>query len=365
MDDEMMEDGNMPSSRFILFISAFMKALAAFAVLIVSEICVILGMRSAGINTYTYEGSATMLYTAVCFPVILILFRFFKYLGDSKPVMLSKPQGGEVFSSVVIALGLLGFVTVFMVVLTKIGEMNTAVSDSIDQYSETMNRSSTIPRPGFDIVLEFLSSFLTVPLVEEFIFRAGVMGQLEKVIHPWSACMLSAMVFGFSHGLSVYTLILTGCAFILILFTEVVLALLKVSQKTYGIVNMVITVIMFIAFITILIVDFLSDGTLQIHISYAFICGIVLGTVYYLTSSIWCSYVVHLTFNLLGGALGSFLTSDLIGLDEMVYARFYSPLYKLELLCIPISAIVVFYLYHNRKLKAEKAKEGNTVPEYE
>lgn len=51
-----------------------------------------------------------------------------------------------------------------------------------------------------DFAIAFFSVLVVAPMFEEFLFRGFIMGELKKVMRPWAAILLQAVIFGASHG---------------------------------------------------------------------------------------------------------------------------------------------------------------------
>lgn len=99
-----------------------------------------------------------------------------------------------------------------------------------------IDASAALNDPGVTI---FIATVIVAPIVEEVIFRGLIFSRLNRVMPGWLAVVLSAILFGVCHGQAVW-------------------------------------------------------------MCYAFILGLILGTMTLRTGSIWPSVVTHFIFNLIG-----------------------------------------------------------------
>ena len=130
-----------------------------------------------------------------------------------------------------------------------------------------------------------------------------IFGELKNKIHPVLAAVISSLIFGILHGVSV-------------------------------------------------------------HIGYAFICGIVLSLVYYYTGSIWVSYIVHALFNLIGSSVFALMDSGIFG-DLTEISNFFAFfLAVFEIICI-LPGIAGFLLIMAIYKGKNKKDEVISVPEAE
>ena len=53
---------------------------------------------------------------------------------------------------------------------------------------------------GWDYVIALFGVLVVAPLFEEFLFRGLVMGELKKIMRPWAAIIIQAVLFGVLHG---------------------------------------------------------------------------------------------------------------------------------------------------------------------
>lgn len=113
-------------------------------------------------------------------------------------------------------------------------------SKALEDYSSTMDEIYEYTRS--EIYLQVFASCLLIPVMEEMMFRGCVLEGMLEFKRPYLAVFLSAAFFGAMH-------------------------------------------------------------MQPVHIGYAFLCGIVLGLIYYYTKNICMSILAHVIFNCLGSGL--------------------------------------------------------------
>ena len=82
-------------------------------------------------------------------------------------------------------------------------EVYCTLIQSLDIFKKSIIESATVaPRlyTRMEFAISFFSVLVAAPLFEEFLFRALIMGELKKVVRPWIAIVIQAILFGFSHG---------------------------------------------------------------------------------------------------------------------------------------------------------------------
>jgi len=155
------------------------------------------------------------------------------------------------------------------------------IEKSIEEYNEMMN----VPHPSaLGVVLSLISSCILIPVLEEMVFRGVVFEGMLQVGEPVSAILLSGFCFGVMHGQI-------------------------------------------------------------IQIGYAFIAGIILALVYYVTKNLFMSILAHMVFNFLGSG---------------IYLLFNVPEYVeymldfVEYAAIPVFIILTALLIRYKKKAAQK-----------
>ena len=68
-----------------------------------------------------------------------------------------------------------------------------------EETINSFNESSELLTGG-PFALEFLSVVIITPIIEELIFRGLVFTRLARGMKPWLAVVLSAVIFGWTHG---------------------------------------------------------------------------------------------------------------------------------------------------------------------
>ena len=74
---------------------------------------------------------------------------------------------------------------------------------NVDVFRKSIIESATVePRlyGTMDFAIAFFSILVVAPLFEEFLFRGLIMGELKKIMRPWAAILIQAIIFGLSHG---------------------------------------------------------------------------------------------------------------------------------------------------------------------
>lgn len=133
------------------------------------------------------------------------------------------------------------------------------VEDSLKDYDELMEVHSASKA---DLYMNVIATCFLIPILEEIIFRGFVMEGMLELDHPILAILISSVYFGGMHGQ-------------------------------------------------------------PIQIGYAFLAGLILGAVYYLTRNIVMPILAHIIFNSLGSGLYmlfsvSKTTDDVLTVIEMV-----------------------------------------------
>ena len=259
------------------------------------QVAVISVFRFAGLDANIYEGLFSTVYglTAVA---VMLLYGFVRSIKSDRLIRTDKPDGISIIAAVVIAFGLLGLVTLYMYAAVLISKNFEPLADQLTEYSDSVDRFATVDGskvPYWDTLLEFVSSFMIIPLAEELTFRGALYSELNTRVKVIPAAILSALIFGLMHGIS-------------------------------------------------------------IHVGYAFICGFVLALVYHFSGSIWVSYIVHSVFNLMGSSLFTLLDSGIYGDLKNASANASVHAAVLEIICIipAVSALVIMYLVYKDRQTA-------------
>lgn len=95
-----------------------------------------------------------------------------------------------------------------MAVIVAIGarilvEVYCTLIQNLEVFKKSIIESATAaPRLStrLEFAIAFFSILIAAPIFEEFLFRGLIMGELKKVMRPWVAILLQAVIFGLSHG---------------------------------------------------------------------------------------------------------------------------------------------------------------------
>lgn len=292
-------------SKVIDGLGVLFRILLAVFLFVLIQLAVLLGFKAAGLDTKIYNGLFSTVYGTIMIGAFL-LFAYVLSFKRDKLLLTSKPNYMQVFSAIVIAFGLLGLVNIYIYVATVISQYFVPLQEDLAQYNENVDRFATIEAstvPYWDTILDFIASFMIIPFTEELVFRGVIFGELKNKIPPVLAAVISSLIFGILHGVSV-------------------------------------------------------------HIGYAFICGIVLSLVYYYTGSIWVPYIVHALFNLIGSSVFALMDSGIFGdlTDISNLSAFFLAVF--EIICI-LPGIAGFFLIMAIYKEKNKKDEVISVPEAE
>ncbi len=285
--DRMQEEGQVKNEPLGLKIALggldLIKAIGAVVIMMTAQVMAIFGVALLGFDLDAYDGTSTFIYTILAIPLLVIYLKLITPRG--KPMFMNdKLNTAQIVFVVVMAFGLMGIVTVYLIAANGIAELFESVAGEMEKYSESVDRYSEIAAadiPVFDHILNFIGVCILVPVTEELTFRAGVLNVLLKRYHPIAAVLISAFIFGSLHGIS-------------------------------------------------------------IHIGYALIAGFFLGWVYFYTKSIKSTVLMHMLFNLFGSGIQTLLDSGIFG-DASAVIDAYSSFSILLEFALMIPAIVCFF----------------------
>ena len=223
------------------------------------DVLILMGFRTSGIDTKVYKGIYTTV-AAVANTVVFVLF-FIVCKKIKRPVLQREKIGWvEILLAVVIAFGMLGFVDTFILVSDRIAESIKSFSEEMEQYRQSVNRFTGVDQkvvPLWDTVLYLITLCFIVPVEEELIFRGAVFGVLKRKMSPFFAMIITAVIFGIMHRVS-------------------------------------------------------------IHTAYAIVCGMILTACYYYTENIITSMIMHAIFNIIGSGVGELLKIEELGVPKTV-----------------------------------------------
>ena len=88
---------------------------------------------------------------------------------------------------------------------------------------------------------------------------------------------------------------------------------------------------------------------LTVHIGYAFVCGLIIASCYYLTDSLFAPVLLHMVFNIIGSGLPTFLSLEFLGIPDEKTIPF---MMGLNTVCIIFMPVAVFALSISSALSA-------------
>lgn len=289
------------------YIFPWVSSFSALSIFMGIQFVVLAFMQITKISYTKYQGVYATLY-ALLGIFGLLFFSFFSrfFFSDrNSGIHYSKPQRLNIFIAIIIGFGLLGMVNIYMYIANSIADMmkEGVVAEEMEKYSESVDRYSNIEVetvPMADKLLYYVATVLLVPLGEEILFRGLTLGAFLKRYPAWLSIIISALIFGVCHGLS-------------------------------------------------------------IHIGYAFMSGIIIGCVYCFTKNIIYTYIIHMLFNFFGGTLGMILTDGWFNISENVQYKITATPYLIEIFMIVPTIILLISLglryRHENKMGLEKKKE--------
>ena len=257
-----------------------------------------------GIDRQIYKGIFTLCSSIVVFITMLLISRLISMKKDPL-IKIKKLEPGQVIPIVVIALGMLGFVTLYIIVADKISAYLESLKDALEEYRDSVDRFSDTPQvviPAWDTVVYVITLCFVIPVTEEITFRGVIFGQLRRAFGPWVSVLISALIFGVMHGITV-------------------------------------------------------------HIGYAIVCGIIIAGCYYLTDSILAPILLHSIFNILGSGIATFMSFEAFGIPDKVLSDFMLGTNILSMLMMPVAVIAFAFLVSNKRkrekelLKLEESSE--------
>lgn len=211
------------------------------------------------------------------------IFMLVRTMTQTNTIMGHKLDGKTIGIIALIAFGMAGFSSMyFLGVDYLISNFDVPfISDSLAEYTEMMDESSPI---FAEKVIEMACTVLLIPFVEEFMFRGVVLDSMLSCSRPSIAIITTSLLFGLLHGQ-------------------------------------------------------------PIQIIYAFFGGLALGSIYYLTRSIWASVLMHMVFNLFGGVIPMLIPENDVVLTVIIYL--------LELFAMLLLPVCFFYLSKKRRAAME------------
>ena len=283
-----------------------LQAILKAALPVVLFVCLDYGVFSAfvylGIDRKIYRG----IYNFITCVLVLIAMLIFNKISSRKkdPLFrMSKLGPDQVTALVIVGLGMLGFVTTYLVLAEQIAQASKPMTQAIEDYRESVDRFAEVPQvviPLWDSVLYVVTLCFLVPVTEEMTFRGACFGQLRKGFDPWVSVVLCALGFGLMHGLS-------------------------------------------------------------IHIGYAIVCGLIIASCYYLTDSLIAPVILHMVFNVFGSGVPTAMSLECFSIPNENVTAFMKGVNTVSILFMPLSVFAVAYLVSVKRKKDKEAKAMTEV----
>ena len=286
-------------------------SLAAFGLLffLFIEYTLILVFILFNIDREIYRGIFNFFVTVLTAAGMLLLAKLDSSFSKKPLIKFKKLGADQVVALIVIAFGMLGFVTTYIIVADKVSAYIDSLRQSVEEYREAVDRYSDVSQdivPVWDSVIYVFTLCFIVPVAEELVFRGIVFGELRKGFGPWVSVLISAVVFGLMHGR-------------------------------------------------------------DIHIGYALVCGIIIAACYYLTDSLIASIILHMIFNIFGSGVASFMSIEYFGISEEIRNSFMQVVNIASCLLMPVAVLLMAYLVSAKRKKdkalAEAAAFADNRPE--
>ena len=252
-------------NKILGILAVICKIVLAIVILFGADYIVAFTMLFLKIN-YTYYVGSFYFISAIIAAVLLYIFsRVEGRMHENKKANLirfNKPGFSGVVSGIVIAFAILGFVTFYMYIVNIMSVVQEGVSDAVEKYKDSVEAyKPEVVYPVWDQLLYAFTLTFLVPISEEFTFRGIIYGAINRKLNAAWAVILSAVIFGFMHGVSV-------------------------------------------------------------HIGYALAAGLIIGLAYYAFDSIFVSMVIHSVFNFFGSAV--YIIGDSLGVKREQIPGFFT-----------------------------------------
>ena len=271
-------------------ISALSKAVLGLVIFVCLEYAVFSAFDFFHIDRSIYRGVYNFSVSAVTIAMMVIIHKISSAPGD--PLIKVKKIGpDQAICLVIIALGMLGFVTLYISVADMISDYLASMKEALEEYRESVDRYSDTPQqviPLWDSILYIVVVCFIVPVAEEMIFRGVVFGYLRKGFGPVASVLLCAVGFGIMHGIS-------------------------------------------------------------IHIGYALACGIIIATCYYLTDSLIAPILLHMIFNVFGSGVAYVFGLDEVKIPAEAAHKILQGINVTTLLFMPVAVFAFAFLLHIKR----------------
>ncbi len=281
------------------YLGVFFRVIIVVLLFVMIQLAVAWGFIVAGIDAKIYHGLLSVI-TEVVTVIAFGLYDFVRSYKREKLMKFKAPGAFNSVAAVVIGFGLLGLVTIYMMLAGVLSNYFAPVADNLNEYADHIDRYSDVSTavvPYWDSIIDFFAAFLLVPIAEEMVFRGALFGEFNCKFNGVVSAILSAVVFGLLHGVSV-------------------------------------------------------------HIGYALFCGLILALIYFYSGSIWVSYIAHAVFNFFGNALFELLGSGVFGDLNAAINQANGHAAVIEIICIVPAAAAFILIY-----KRYKDSKGKVLPE--
>lgn len=283
-------------------LAAFLKSALALALFECSSYIAVFSFLFFGIDRKIYRGAYNFLTSVLIFAA---MFVFHKISSRKKEplIRLGKLRPDQVAALIIVGIGMLGFVTTYLNIAKMIAQYLEPVSEAVEEYHDSVDRFSDVPQtvvPVWDSLLYIFTLCFIVPVTEEMTFRGAAFGQLRKGFGPWTSVVLSALFFGLFHGLTV-------------------------------------------------------------HIGYAFVCGLIIASCYYLTDSLFAPVLLHMVFNIIGSGIPTFLSLEFLGIPDEKTIPFMMGLNTVCIIFMPVAVFAFVYLISVKRKLAKQAAANSEI----
>jgi membrane protease YdiL (CAAX protease family) len=277
-------------------LGALGKAVVWLLYFICADYAVYLAFELLKIDRKIYKGTFNLCATLAVLGVMLIVARLLS-IKKEPLIKMNKLMPDQVVCLVIIGLGMLGVVTTYIIVADKIAAFLESMKNAMDDYRESVDRFSDTPQtavPVWDSILYVITLCFIVPVTEEVTFRGVIFGQLRRGFGPWISVVLSAVLFGLMHGISV-------------------------------------------------------------HIGYAIACGLIIAACYHLTDSLVAPILLHAVFNIFGSGIANFMNVEAFGIPSEYTTSLMLGINTTSMFMMPVAVLAFAYLV-SAKRKYAKAR---------
>ena len=128
--DRMQEEGQVKNEPLGLKIALggldLIKAIGAVVIMMMAQVMAIFGVALLGFDLDAYDGTSTFIYTILAIPLLVLYLKLITPRG--KPMFMNdKLNTAQIVFVVVMAFGLMGIVTVYLIAANGIAELFESV----------------------------------------------------------------------------------------------------------------------------------------------------------------------------------------------------------------------------------------------